>query len=389
MSKKKNSSISSEAKAPVSENSTENIINEDELKSIFEFEPEDEAPEEKPAQEEPSEDEAPEENPAQEEAAEEKALEEKPVQEEALQEKAPEEKPAQEEAPQEKAPEEKPAQEEPSEEKAPENSTPKRGQLTESQLDSLDALDRDLARAKKKKEQDQREEDEKRRKEKEREAEYMAKAKKAQEQAALREERARELEKQKQRQEKEEKPVVQEVKPVKRERDPMLGMNIIKGLTVLVVVLGVAYAGGLIYMRNLNDEYIKDMEKDLMGISAAGEADDADYSDEDFRDELSAEEKRAKDLSQYLPDTDKDGLSDYYEINVSGTDPNKADSDGDKISDGEELRAGLDPLAADDDSQSVTITVSAEGASAEISGKPQNASAVLDKVINNSISGAN
>lgn len=363
MSKKKKSNIKSEASAPVSENNTENIINEDELKSIFEFEPEEEASNEEPVEE--------------------KAPEEKPVQEETAEEKAPEEEPVQEKSPDEKAPEEEPVQE-----KAPESSAPKRGQLTETQLNALNALDRDLARAKQKKEQDQREEDEKRRKEKEREAEYMAKAKKAQEQAALREERARELEKQKQRQENEEKPVVQEVRPVKREKDPMLGMNIIKGLTVFVVILGIAYAGGLIYMRNLNDEYIKDMEKDLMGISAAGEADDADYSDEGSKDELSAKEKRAQNLSQYLPDTDKDGLSDYYEINVSGTDPNNPDSDGDKISDGEEVRAGLDPLSADDDPQAITVTVTTEGASAEITGKPQNASAVLDKVNNNSISGA-
>ncbi|MDY2848284.1 MAG: VWA domain-containing protein [Oscillospiraceae bacterium] len=378
MSKKKKTSVSSEAEAPVSENSTENIINEDELKSIFEFEPEDNSPQEEPAEEKPSEEKPAEEKPAEEKPAEEKPAEEKPAEEKPAEEKPAVEKPA----------EEKPAEEKPAEEKASESSASKRGQLTESQLDSLDALDRDLARAKKNKEQIQREEDEKRRKEKEREAEYLAKAKKAQEQAARREERSREIEKQKQRQEMEEKPVVQEVRPVKRERDPMLGMNIIKGLTVLVVVLGVAYAGGLIYMRNLNDGYIKDMEKDLMGISAAGEADDAEYSDANSADELSAEEKRAQDLSLYLPDTDKDGLSDYYEINVSKTDPNNADSDGDKISDGEEVRAGLDPLTADDDSQPVTITVSTEGASAEITGKPQNASAVLDKVSNNSISGA-
>lgn len=48
-----------------------------------------------------------------------------------------------------------------------------------------------------------------------------------------------------------------------------------------------------------------------------------------------------------LIDSDFDGLSDYYEINISKTDPLNADTDDDGLNDGNELELGLDPLNAD------------------------------------------
>ena len=45
-----------------------------------------------------------------------------------------------------------------------------------------------------------------------------------------------------------------------------------------------------------------------------------------------------------LPDADKDGLSDADETGVYGTDPLVADTDGDGVLDGNEVRHGLDPL---------------------------------------------
>jgi len=44
------------------------------------------------------------------------------------------------------------------------------------------------------------------------------------------------------------------------------------------------------------------------------------------------------------PDTDGDGLSDGEEVNEHGTDPLEADSDGDEWDDGEEVDDGTDPL---------------------------------------------
>ncbi|MGM9552598.1 MAG: S-layer homology domain-containing protein [Clostridia bacterium] len=43
-------------------------------------------------------------------------------------------------------------------------------------------------------------------------------------------------------------------------------------------------------------------------------------------------------------DTDNDGLNDSDEVNTYGTDPCNYDSDGDKLSDGDEILLGLDPL---------------------------------------------
>lgn len=48
-------------------------------------------------------------------------------------------------------------------------------------------------------------------------------------------------------------------------------------------------------------------------------------------------------------DSDADGLADGDEVNVHGTDPAKADTDDDGISDAEELEAGLDPSDPDTD----------------------------------------
>lgn len=42
-------------------------------------------------------------------------------------------------------------------------------------------------------------------------------------------------------------------------------------------------------------------------------------------------------------DTDKDGILDQLETNYYGTDPNKADTDGDGLKDGEEIRKGFNP----------------------------------------------
>lgn len=54
-------------------------------------------------------------------------------------------------------------------------------------------------------------------------------------------------------------------------------------------------------------------------------------------------------------DTDKDGLSDWDEIQVYGTDPARADTDGDGLSDGAEVTIhNTDPIKADSDSDGIT-----------------------------------
>ena len=49
------------------------------------------------------------------------------------------------------------------------------------------------------------------------------------------------------------------------------------------------------------------------------------------------------DVRQQQQDTDGDGLSDYAELNAYATSPYLADSDGDDISDSDEVRNGTDP----------------------------------------------
>lgn len=68
-----------------------------------------------------------------------------------------------------------------------------------------------------------------------------------------------------------------------------------------------------------------------------------DAEDDTDGDGLSNKEEISLGTSVSSADTDKDGLSDYDEINKYNTDPLKADSDGDKLNDGEEIAIGLDP----------------------------------------------
>ena len=56
-------------------------------------------------------------------------------------------------------------------------------------------------------------------------------------------------------------------------------------------------------------------------------------------------------------DTDRDGLSDYDEIFVFHTDPNKPDSDGDGYTDSHEIEHGFDPNKNGDDKLQKEINV--------------------------------
>lgn len=68
-----------------------------------------------------------------------------------------------------------------------------------------------------------------------------------------------------------------------------------------------------------------------------------DAEDDIDGDGLSNKEEIALGTSVSSADTDEDGLSDYDELNIYNTDPLKADTDGDTLSDSEEIDIGLDP----------------------------------------------
>lgn len=62
-------------------------------------------------------------------------------------------------------------------------------------------------------------------------------------------------------------------------------------------------------------------------------------------DGLSDDEEVLLETNPNLIDTDNDGLSDYEEVRIYLTNPLNADTDGDGYPDGEEVRAGYDPNA--------------------------------------------
>ena len=68
-----------------------------------------------------------------------------------------------------------------------------------------------------------------------------------------------------------------------------------------------------------------------------------DADDDSDGDGLSNREEIELGTDPRNADTDGDGLSDYDELNKYNTDPLKADNDGDTLNDGDELAIGLDP----------------------------------------------
>lgn len=108
---------------------------------------------------------------------------------------------------------------------------------------------------------------------------------------------------------------------------------------------------------------------------------------------LSIGEKLDLGLSYFLIDSDNDGLSDLYEINVTKTNPVKADSDVDAVKDGLEVLIGFDPLnkmsdGSTEDGKRVTERVITSGiAAVTINDKATSLGAYFDRLDNNSIKG--
>ena len=115
--------------------------------------------------------------------------------------------------------------------------------------------------------------------------------------------------------------------------------------------LSLEASGGFNY--TLNDELnaVVADKKDaywtfLIGLTATGESGDADTDN----DGLTNREERQLGTNPKVADTDGDGLSDGDEVKKYTTNPLKADSDGDGLSDGDEiLKYHTDPMKADTD----------------------------------------
>jgi len=109
-------------------------------------------------------------------------------------------------------------------------------------------------------------------------------------------------------------------------------------------------------------------------------------------DGLTNAKEKELDTNINLGDTDRDGISDYYEINNTKTDPLKIDSDDDGINDGDELDLDLNPLNSDskgdgikdgDRNLSYVVTNDELGVTLTINGKGNISSSTIDIFENN------
>ena len=120
-------------------------------------------------------------------------------------------------------------------------------------------------------------------------------------------------------------------------------------------------------------------------------------SDEDLDlDGLTNREETEYQTNLLSSDSDLDGLDDYYEINVSKTDPNKKDTDTDGLSDYDEIELNLDPLNSDskqdgmkDGERTLTYTKNIDNVSLTITGTGNIASSMIETQGNTKISEKN
>lgn len=187
-------------------------------------------------------------------------------------------------------------------------------------------------------------------------------------------------------------------KPVKRRssfshfNSTLMSMAAGRFLAAAVIIAAMCYVGAFIYIGTVNDAVFEQMDTRLTGQSKLVSDSSIAY-DVPQSSPYTLSEKTAKGLAAGLADTDKDGLADDYEINISGTDPTNPDSDGDGVADGAEVRAGLDPKSSSSDGKTPDNAVIKDSiiagnqVSARIKGIPKTAFTSLEKVENNSIQG--
>lgn len=333
----------------------------------------------------------------------------KPVEEkkEAPKQEAPKPVEEKKEAPKQETP--KPAEEKkeaPKPEYRSETGMPLTEEQVKKQAAAEDALDRDLAAARKKKLQEetylkkQREQERKLEAERLEQAERVRQrhenaaeaAKKMAEQKAAREKAAAALEASQKNAAARAKASVPSNAVQKYHNRQLLSMEAARTLVVLLVIVGLSYIGAHVYVNSLSEGIYEELEAKLLAQSKVVSDSSLEYHMPDSS-PLSSELKSQYFLDEGLPDSDLDGLSDYYEINISGTKPRNPDTDDDTVLDGAEVRAGLDPLNPSSDGENPDGTLirdmvlADKNVSAKIRGAMRTAYTVLSKVDNNSIQG--
>lgn len=139
-------------------------------------------------------------------------------------------------------------------------------------------------------------------------------------------------------------------------------------------------------------ELSEDVSSVLLGLDSE-EVDDK-VADND-NDGLTNEKEKELGTNPNLADTDRDGITDHYEINETKTEPLKPDTDSDGINDGDELDLELDPLKSDskgdgikdsDRELSYTINNDKLGIELQITGKGNIPSSTIDVFKNSTFS---
>ena len=126
--------------------------------------------------------------------------------------------------------------------------------------------------------------------------------------------------------------------------DPGAGMTVIGSPSVESILVPVDVAPAPVPASEPATEpaAVDDPATDVTADAVAAESDtDGDGISDDYEINVYATDPG-------LWDTDGDGLSDGEELLTTGTDPFVWDTDGDGVSDGDEAAAGTDPLVADE-----------------------------------------
>lgn len=333
--------------------------------------------------------------PSKEEAKQEESSPEKPEQE-----KKPAEAPIKEETPSEAPKQESKPSPEPQKLIKQPSGPPLTPEEAAARAAMEDALDRDLENARRKKLQEEAYLKRQREMEIKKESERIAKAEQAKQRHINAAQMAKKLEETKAADTEAQaaKPVSPKPAPkrqgsaAKSFNNTLNSMASIKAVAVAVVIAILAYGGSFIYVNSQNEKFYSELETKLNGQSKLVTDSSVEYSIPKAS-PLSLEEKNSLGLEAGLADSDRDGLTDYYEINVSKTDPLNPDSDGDGLLDGREIRAELDPLNPSTDGSTPDgevirdNIVAADEVRSEIKGQPKTAYATVSKVENNSIQG--